>query len=55
MCFNSYIIYMETFYIWAFCPLCLLCSAIIVTIFITSLMIIQEWKNIPRNQPLPMT
>ena len=31
--FNGYFIYQETFNIWAFCPLCLLCSAIILTIF----------------------
>jgi len=31
--FNSYFIYQETVNIWAFCPLCLLCSAIIITIF----------------------
>ena len=47
MCFNGYIIYMETFYIHAFCPLCLLCSAIIITIFITSLWILSEKKILP--------
>jgi len=31
--FNGYFIYQETFNIWAFCPLCLICSAIILTIF----------------------
>lgn len=30
--FNWYFIYQETFNIWAFCPLCLLCSAIIIAI-----------------------
>ncbi len=30
--FNWYFIYQETFKIGAFCPLCLLCSAIIITI-----------------------
>ncbi len=31
--FNWYFIYQETFNIGAFCPLCLICSAIILTIF----------------------
>ena len=35
--FNSYFIYQETFTIKAFCPLCLLCTAIIITIFILSI------------------
>lgn len=35
--FNSYIIYQETFVINAFCPLCLMCTAIIISIFIISL------------------
>lgn len=30
--FNWYFIFQEIFYIWAFCPLCLLCSLIIITI-----------------------
>ena len=34
--FNWYFIYQETFNIGAFCPLCLLCSAIIITISIIS-------------------
>lgn len=50
MCFNGYIIYMETFYIHAFCPLCLLCSAIIVTIFIISLFILSEKKTSPARE-----
>lgn len=37
MMFNGYFIYQETFKINAFCPLCLLCSAIITTIAILSL------------------
>ncbi|NCO97864.1 vitamin K epoxide reductase family protein [Candidatus Gracilibacteria bacterium] len=32
ICFNGYYIYQEAFYIGSFCPLCLVCSAIIVTI-----------------------
>lgn len=34
--FNAYFIYQETFNIGAFCPLCLICSAIIITIFTLS-------------------
>lgn len=34
MLFNWYIIYQEAFVIKAFCPLCLLCTAIIITIHI---------------------
>lgn len=34
--FNWYFIFQETFKIGAFCPLCLLCSAIIITIAILS-------------------
>ena len=34
--FNSYIIYQETFVIKAFCPLCLMCTAIIISIFVIS-------------------
>jgi len=33
MCFNGYYIYQEAFHIGSFCPLCLVCSAIIVSIF----------------------
>jgi len=41
--FNWYFIYQETFNIWAFCPLCLLCSAIIITIALLAWS--QELKN----------
>ena len=34
--FNGYFIYQETFNIGAFCPLCMLCSAIIISIFVLS-------------------
>lgn len=44
--FNSYFIYQETVNIWAFCPLCLLCSLIIITIFILSLIEILKKKNV---------
>jgi uncharacterized membrane protein len=36
MLFNGYIIFQETFVIKAFCPLCLLCTGIIITIHILS-------------------
>jgi uncharacterized membrane protein len=36
MLFNFYILYLETFYIFSFCILCLLCTAIITTIFVLS-------------------
>ncbi len=37
LCFNGYFIFQETFIIQAFCPLCIMCTAIIITIGITSL------------------
>lgn len=40
--FNWYFIYQETFNIWAFCPLCLLCSAIIITIFWISMVEVRK-------------
>jgi uncharacterized membrane protein len=42
MLFNFYIIYLETFYIFAFCILCLLCTAIITTIFVLSSLQVME-------------
>jgi len=36
ICFNSYFIYQEFFQIKVFCPLCLMCTAIIITIAIIS-------------------
>lgn len=39
MCFNGYFVSIEYFKIGAYCPLCLLCSAIITTIFITSIIL----------------
>ncbi len=42
MCFNGYYIYQEAFYIGSYCPLCLVCSAIIVSIFWISLYGIQK-------------
>ncbi len=40
--FNSFIIYREFFYIHAYCLLCLLCTAVIVGIFMISVSIIRE-------------
>ncbi|NTW14366.1 MAG: hypothetical protein HGA31_05040 [Candidatus Moranbacteria bacterium] len=44
-CFNGFIIYREAVYIHSFCPLCLLCTAIIVTILVLSLRLISEGKH----------
>ena len=46
--FNGYFIYQETFTIGAFCPLCLLCSAIIISIF--SLSFIEAKKQCTMKQ-----
>ncbi len=40
--FNGYFIYQETFNIWAFCPLCVICSAIIITIFTLSILEVRK-------------
>lgn len=37
ICFNGYYIYQEAFYIGSFCPLCLMCTAIIISILGISL------------------
>ncbi len=42
MAFNAFIIYRETVFIKAYCLLCLLCTAIIVTIFALS---VTRWKK----------
>ena len=41
MLFNSYVIYQE-FIVGVFCPLCAMCTAIIIVIFVLSITI---WKN----------
>ncbi len=41
MCFNGYVISQE-FVVWVFCPLCAMCTVIIITIFILSISI---WKS----------
>ncbi|MBP9779428.1 vitamin K epoxide reductase family protein [Candidatus Gracilibacteria bacterium] len=45
MCFNSYVIYQE-FIVGIFCPLCAMCTAIIVIIFFISISI---WKGENKN------
>ncbi|HCJ45569.1 MAG: hypothetical protein COZ86_04280 [Candidatus Moranbacteria bacterium CG_4_8_14_3_um_filter_41_13] len=45
MCFNGFIIYREIRFIHAYCILCLICTTIIVSIFILSLQLTQEGKN----------
>ena len=45
MCFNGFIIYREIRFIHAYCILCLICTAIIISIFILSLQLVQESKN----------
>ncbi len=46
MCFNGYFISIEYFKIGAYCPLCLLCTGIITTIFAMSLYISLSPKKI---------
>jgi uncharacterized membrane protein len=41
ICFNSYVIYQESI-VGVWCPLCAMCTVIIVTIFVLSIMI---WKK----------
>jgi uncharacterized membrane protein len=42
--FNSYFIAQEAFVIKAFCPLCLLCTGVIITILILSLLGRRKWQ-----------
>jgi uncharacterized membrane protein len=42
--FNFFIIYREMFYIYSFCILCLICTAIIISIFALSSLILKEEK-----------
>ncbi len=37
ICFNGYFIYQEAFHIGSFCPLCLMCTAIIISILAISI------------------
>ena len=45
MCFNGFIIYREVMYIHAYCLLCLLCTAIIISIFVLSGLILREHRQ----------
>lgn len=45
MCFNSFIIYREIFFIKAYCLLCLLCTVIIVSIFVLALCLVREGRR----------
>ncbi len=51
ICFNGFIIYREIFFIKAYCLLCLLCTALIVSIFSLSLALIRESKRNLIAQP----
>lgn len=52
MMFNWYFIFQETFRIWAFCPLCLICSLIITTIFTLSFLEVRkDCKEKKLNNP----
>jgi uncharacterized membrane protein len=50
MMFNSYVIYQE-FIVWVFCPLCAMCTVIIVTIFILSILI-WKWAHTPKVEKI---
>jgi len=50
VCFNSFIIYREIFFIKAFCLLCFICTLIIITIFILSLKMVKESKSASSSQ-----
>ena len=49
MCFNGFIVYREIMYIHAYCLLCLLCTAIIISIFVLSGLIAKEAKKTERE------
>ncbi len=44
ICFNFFIIYREMFFIYSYCILCLICTAIIISIAILSTLILKEEK-----------
>ena len=44
ICFNGYFIYQEVFYIGSFCPLCLMCTGIIISILGISIYGIRNTK-----------
>ena len=45
ICFNGYYIFQEAFYIGSFCPLCLMCTGIIITILGISIYGIKKGKQ----------
>ncbi|MDD2891397.1 MAG: vitamin K epoxide reductase family protein [Candidatus Gracilibacteria bacterium] len=45
ICFNGYYIYQEAFYIGSYCPLCLMCSGIIILILGISIFGIKKSKT----------
>lgn len=45
MCFNAFIIYREIFFIKAYCILCLICTALIISIFFLSLALVRESRG----------
>lgn len=44
--FNTVFIYIETMIIKSFCPLCILCTGLVIAIFILSIMGYRQYKNI---------
>lgn len=48
--FNGYFIYLETTVIKVYCPLCLLCTAIIISIFIVSVIGRRQYINTNHNK-----
>lgn len=47
--FNWYFILQEFLHIWSYCPLCMICSAIITTIFILSVIWIYKKEDKPKT------
>lgn len=52
MCFNGFIIYREIVFIKSYCLLCLMCTAIIISIFILSIRMVQEGKQVTPTPPV---
>ncbi len=54
VCFNGLIIYREIFFIKAYCLLCLMCTALIISIFIISRRMVKESKlSSPASESTP--
>lgn len=49
MLFNFFVMYREIVYVKAFCPLCFVCTLIIISIFILSIFIIKKDTNTELN------